>query len=409
MASEDNKSNINISAETCRFIHTHRLEDVRTLALHPERGVDMFFALEQIQGWQTARKKLPTWAKTEGIIYPPHLNMEQCSSEQTARYKVKLCGADSGAQQNILIDLTGGFGVDFSFMATHFLHAVYVERDEKLCAIAQHNFKVLGLGNVKVVNGDGVEFLHKLNVVEEGRNAPSGTTIYLDPARRDSNGRKVYGIEDCTPDVLTLKDELLKEADKVIIKLSPMLDWHEAVRKLGESVKEVHIVSVGNECKELLVVLNKEEKQELRIACVNDDEFFECSCNNETELEVADGIDASFLYVPNASIMKAGIYAELTDVFPVKMVDKNSHLFLSNEKISDFPGRKFRIMDVTTMNKRELKEKFKEIPKANIAVRNFPMSAVELRKRLKLKDGGDIYLFATTIQNKHIIFITKGA
>lgn len=400
----DNHQLYDFSESTIKFVREHRNDDVRQLALRfanrlNEDGLNLDLALNQISGWQTARKKLPSWAANDDIIFPPHLNMEQCSSEKTARYKARLCGSGS------LIDLTGGFGVDFSFMSRCFGHAVYVERDERLCAIAKHNFHALGLRNVEVVCGDGVEYLHSIN------RTGSQTTIYLDPARRDIHGRKVYGIEDCTPDVLQLKDELLSKADRVMIKLSPMLDWHAAVKAFGDCCKEVHIVSVGNECKELLLMLESQQPDisynnaPIKVVCVNDEEIFAVSSDIPRTIRLSDSIDAKYLYIPNASVMKAGIFAHLTDVFPLAMADRDSHVFLSNEDINGFPGRKFNIIATTTMNKKELKQKLAGIGRANISVRNFPLSAEALRQRLKIKDGGDIYLFATTVCGKYIIYI----
>lgn len=249
---------------TLQFVQLHREDDVNRLAFLGDKNpdVDMPWALAQISGWQTARRKLPSWAACDGLEYPPHLNMEQCSSEPTAIYKAslasRLVGADA-AEHGLLVDLTGGFGVDFSWMARAFAHAVYVERNETLCPIAQHNFQQLGLGHVEIHVGDGVAYLQTMPLVPERTTGCSHplTLIYLDPARRDTYGRKVFGMEDCTPDVVELCDTLLLRADIVVIKLSPMLDWHEAVRKL-KNISEVHVVSVSNECKELLLVLTRE-------------------------------------------------------------------------------------------------------------------------------------------------------
>lgn len=394
-----------INETTAAFIAAHRHDDVRNLALRYSgvTDVDLPFALDQIAGWQTACKKLPTWAAVDGIIYPPHLNMEQCSSEDTARYKASLC-----QPAPLLVDLTGGFGVDFSFMAPRFGHAVYVERNEKLCAIARNNFQRLGLDNVEVVCGDGVEYLRSMQYKSVGSDAAKFPQFYIDPARRDTNGRKVFGISDCTPDVLAIKDELLAKACCVMVKLSPMLDWHAAVKAFSGCCREVHIVSVGNECKELLLMLGDNEANPSRlpvIICVNDGRRFQALPSSDTSVRLTDGLEKKFLYVPNASVMKAGVYAQVTAAYPVVMVDKSSHLFLSDEDISGFPGRKFVILATTTMNKRELKEKLGGISQASVSTRNFPLSAVELKKRLKLKDGGDIHLFATTFRGKHVIII----
>ena len=391
------------------FIREHRHDDVRQLALQAARypDIDMQQALQQIAGWQTARTKLPEWAATDGIVYPPRLSMEQCSSEATAKYKAKVLDPSPST----VIDLTGGFGVDFSYMARGFQKAVYVERQPHLCEAARHNFQLLGLENAEVVCGDGVEYLKNL---PSPSNAQSPLTIYLDPARRDENGKKTYAISDCTPDVVALKDLLLEKAGRVMIKLSPMLDWHKAVDDLGEVV-EVHIVSVDNECKELLLVLAKNPAAPLRVVCANirhdaETELFEFFPSNDSlSIPLFPALrERDFLYEPNASIMKAGCFAEVAHRFGVQPTGINSHLFLSPQFIPDFPGRKFQIEKVTSMNKKELKHIIGGLTKANITVRNFPLSVAELRKRLKLADGGDTYIFATTLGEKdHVLLITK--
>ena len=406
------------------FIKKHRLDDVRSLALQAAKypDIDMPFALDQIEGWQRARTKLPEWASKEGIIFPPHISMEQCSSERTAKYKSGILHSSG-----ILIDLTGGFGVDFSYMAKGFSKAVYVEQQSHLCDIAKHNFELLGLQHAEVVNADGVEYLHSLPLISnasrthlEGKNEENGQqtieeniVIYLDPARRDVHGAKVYGIEDCTPNVVELQSELLDKASVVMVKLSPMLDLHAAIKAL--SVSKAYIVSVGNECKELLLVLSRDKNEAIRVVCVNDDESFEYSYGEEADCVpsisdadiLADGSEC-FLYEPNASIMKAGCFSLLTSCFSVKALSRNSHLFVSNDEIADFPGRKFKIYAVSSMNKKELRKVLADISQANIAVRNFPLSVAELRKRLKLKDGGDTYIFATTVgERSHTLIICK--
>jgi len=407
---------------TAAFIRSNADGDVRQLALRGTKDpeVDLTFALDQIAGRQTARKKLPSWAAVEGIVYPPHLSMEQCSSEQTARYKAGVAGCGRR-----LVDLTGGFGVDFSFMAQGFAEAVYVERQPALCDIARQNFDVLGLRQAEVVCADSEDYLRQMAPVD---------LIYIDPARRDSHGGRTYGISDCTPDVVALMPLLTAKADRVIIKLSPMLDWRKAVSDLGEQyVGEVHIVSVGNECKEMVV----ETKQTLKtlqthprplpvgrgvitpIACVNilsDDHIqmfhsaLPSSSNNVVEADLpcsgnysppygeGPGVGLGlFLYEPNASIMKAGCFAELSQHYGIAPVARDSHLFVSADPIDQFPGRTFQIDAVTSLNKRELKAHLGGLTQANITVRNFPLSVAELRKRLKLNEGGSTYIFATTL------------
>lgn len=386
---------------TLDFIREHADDDVRQLALRGSKmsEVDLSYALEQIAGRQKAHTKLPSWASIDGIVYPPHLSMEQCSSEATARYKASIAG--KGA---LFVDLTAGFGVDMAFIAQGFQKAVHVERQPQLCAISSENYNVLGLNHIEVVCGDGVEYLHTMNHAD---------LLFIDPARRDEHGGRTYGIADCTPNVLEMLDEMLEKADRVMIKLSPMLDWRKAVADLGK-VNDVHIISVDNECKELLLAVNSEERGKnsaspsLRVVCVNllsdgNKECFEFDGYHASPSSSAfhfSPFDSRFLYEPNASIMKAGCFGLLEQRFEVMQLDKNSHLFVSDKEVIGFPGREFLIEKRTSMNKRELKAALAGVDKANITVRNFPMSVAELRKRLKLKEGGEVYIFATTIANE---------
>lgn len=490
---------------TLDFIRQHQDDDVRRLAFlgskYPE--VDMPFALDQIRGRKMARVKLPRWASIDGLIYPPHISMEQCSSEQTALYKAELAArllglspsssengeekekesenasnlhlsencefAGKGAvdsefakneatckKQQILteadrnvneikeephegdfseetgfVDLTGGFGVDFSYIASRLgVKSMYVERQAHLCEAAKENFGRLGLKNAIVKNGDGIEVLHSFASKKEAAASDSlGITedqsqsllktnlglklIFIDPARRDDAGNKVVSLKDCTPDVTLLQEEMLSKADYVIIKLSPMLDWHRALSELN-CVKEVHIISVNNECKELLLVLSARNMGNLRIYCVNDAQSFVCE---ESDMESSSVKIAPFtleemqyLYEPNASLMKAGCFSVLSERYGARMLSKNSHLFVSREPIAVFPGRSFRIIAISSFNKKELKRHLSGITKANIATRNFPLSVAELRKRLKLKDGGETYIFATTLSDEsHVLVITEKA
>ena len=490
---------------TLDFIRQHQDDDVRQLAFlgskYPE--VDMPFALDQIRGRKMARVKLPRWASIDGIIYPPHISMEQCSSEQTALYKAELAArllglspssSENGEEkekesenasnlhlseicefkgavdsefakneatckkQQILteskenvneikeephegdfseeigfVDLTGGFGVDFSYIASRLgVKSMYVERQAHLCDAAKENFGRLGLKNAIVKNGDGIDVLHSFLPKKDDAASADDTLgiiydqplsllktslglklIFIDPARRDDAGNKVVSLKDCTPDVTVLQEEMLSKADYVIIKLSPMLDWHRAVSELN-CVKEVHIISVNNECKELLLVLSARNMGNLRIYCVNDAQSFVC---DELDMESSSVKIAPFtleemqyLYEPNASLMKAGCFSVLSERYGARMLSKNSHLFVSREPIAVFPGRSFRIIAVSSFNKKELKRHLSGITKANIATRNFPLSVAELRKRLKLKDGGETYIFATTLSDEsHVLVITEKA
>ena len=500
-----NHSTERMNQATLDFIRQHQDDDVRRLAFlgskYPE--VDMPFALDQIRGRKMARTKLPRWASIDGIIYPPHISMEQCSSEQTALYKAELAarllglspsssenGEEKGKEsenasnlhlseicefagkgavdsefakneatckkQQILteadrnvneikgephegdfseetgfVDLTGGFGVDFSYIASRLgVKSMYVERQTHLCEAAKENFGRLGLKNAIVKNGDGIEVLHSFASKKEAAASDSlGITedqsqsllktnlglklIFIDPARRDDAGNKVVSLKDCTPDVTVLQEEMLSKADYVIIKLSPMLDWHRAVSELN-CVKEVHIISVNNECKELLLVLSARNMGNLRIYCVNDAQSFVCDelDMESSSVKIAPSTleEMQYLYEPNASLMKAGCFGVLSERYDARMLSKNSHLFVSREPIAVFPGRSFRIIAISSFNKKELKRHLSGITKANIATRNFPLSVAELRKRLKLKDGGETYIFATTLSDEsHVLVITEKA
>ena len=490
---------------TAEFIQEYREKDTRQLALQSARfpDVDMPYALDQIKGWQTARRKLPTWAACDGIVYPPHLSMEQCSSEPTAQYKLNLAmewscriesselrvesfeggvesselrveslegGVDNSSEQpatlnsqlstlnsqlstlnsqlstlnchaSSMTDLTGGFGVDFSFTSCAFASATYVERNAQLCSMVEHNLPLLGIDNAKVVCADAVDYLSTLNMQ---------TMIFLDPARRDQHGAKTVMLADCTPDVVQLLPQLLKKSRFTMLKLSPMLDWHKAVEDLQGMVREVHIVSVGGECKELLLVLSEEIESELKVFCADLEAgggFGEAGLSGGSSSSSCSSLssessfprtpsspsahsnaslfvytpgsshpapyskfktqNSKFLHEPNASIMKAGCFDELAAAYGVSPVSRNSHLFLSAEPVDGFPGRSFSIERVTTLNKRELRQALAGIEKANIATRNFPLSVAELRKRLKLKDGGDVYIFATTTaEDEHLLLIS---
>ena len=306
-----------------------------------------------------------------------------------------------------MTDLTGGFGVDFSFTSCAFNAATYVERNEQLCHIVEHNLPLLGLNNATVVCADAVEYL---STVEPQ------TMLFLDPARRDEHGAKTVMLADCTPDVVQLLPKLLEKSRFTMLKLSPMLDWHKAVDDLQGAVREVHIVSVGGECKELLLVLSTVVESELKVYCADLSTASAPSSlfvyTPDSSAPVANSTfniqHSTFLHEPNASIMKAGCFDELAAAYGVSPVSRNSHLFLSDEPIEDFPGRSFVVERVTTMNKGELRKALVGIEKANIATRNFPLTVAELRKRLKIKDGGDVYIFATTTaEGEHLLLISR--
>lgn len=391
-----------LSPETLAFIDSHRGDDVRTLALQAKKypAVDMAEAVVQIAGYQIAEKKVPLWAQTAGIRYPQHLSMEQCSSEVTARYKASLVSGDT------LTDLTAGWGVDCSFLARNFRCADYVERQETLCWIAAHNFPLLGLPHVRIHCADAVEYLQSMEPVD---------CLFLDPARRDSHGGKTVAIAECEPDVCRLEPLLVEKGKTVMIKLSPMLDMASALRDL-QYVRRIHVVSVNNECKELIILLRKAPDEEeaaageVIISCeqvVNNSvhQHFQFTFSEEKSAgcPLAESV-GNYLYEPGAALLKAGPYRLLATRYGVEKLHPNSHLYTSSGLV-DFPGRRFRVTAVSGFGKKDLKVLLEGVEKANLTVRNFPSSVAELRKKLKLKEGGDTYLFATTLASGEKVLI----
>lgn len=417
------------------FIKEHREDDVRQLALQASRypGIDIPSALIQIAGWQSIRDKVPTWAACDDIIYPPHLPLEQCSSESTAIYKYGI--VSKMGEHESLADLTGGFGIDCWFMSHAFRHTTYVERQEELVNIAHHNFQALD-HFLKIWNNRTKSIIHNpLSLLEATSTEPSmlglcrvGTQleqwsilnlnseswlsqqsspvswIFIDPARRDGHGGKTVAISDCEPDVSALEETLVSKASRVMVKLSPMLDLDLALSQL-KHVEEAHIVSVGNECKELLLILNQEavtHTEQTPIHCINIKKDgmqrfrFNKAEEQQTAYDMAKTI-GQIIYEPNASIMKAGAYRCLGRRYGLQKLHTNSHLYTSNLVINDFPGRRFQVEAVSGFGKKELKALLADTPKANLTVRNFPASVADLRKRLHLQEGGDTYLFATTL------------
>lgn len=379
-----------LSPETLRFIQEHRSDDVRALVLQAGKypQVDMAEAVQQIAGRQMAEKKLPSWGSTDGLLYPGHLSMEQCSSEQTALYKASLVGGES------FVDLTAGLGVDCAYMARQFTKADYVERQETLCEVARHNFPLLGVGHIRVNHADAIDFLKQMPVVD---------CLFLDPARRDEHGGKTVAITDCEPDVCALEPLLVEKGRTVLVKLSPMLDIASALRDL-KYIREIHIISLQNECKELLLVLRKEAlcTEGVRIHCEQlfthaSAQHFDFTYEEERKAEcpLAELVE-TYLYEPGAALLKASPFRLLAQAYEVRKLHPNSHLYTSSELV-DFPGRCFRVMAVSGFGKKELKSFLQGIDKANITIRNFPSTVADLRKKLKLKEGGEVYLFATTL------------
>ena len=428
------------------YIRIHKDDPVRPLALRPmPEGVNRTWVLQQIEGYQLAKKKLPHWAaiydEGKDLHFPPRLSLEQCSSEATARYKAQELSIVN-SKLSTLIDLTGGFGVDFSYLAPHFSRAVYVEQQAVLCDVARHNLPLLGISNAEVINLPSEEALATVfSPSGEVKGELEGVFFFLDPARRNSAGNKVFCLEDCSPDITQLQDTLLNIGDAIMVKLSPMLDITQALRQL-RCVTDVHVISVKGECKELLIIMRKDKApdQPITFHCVNleteEEEFDspptdspltpllkrgEQSQNVLSAFSLKDNAYSSplskrgaggesvrgeslFLFEPNASILKAGLQDVFGERYGLSKLHPNSNLFVGKEPIPRVPARQFRIVDVTDFSKANLKRFLKGISHANLTIRNFPSTVQELRKRLKLKEGGSDYLFATTLSDgSHVL------
>jgi hypothetical protein len=379
----------NNTINTNRFITAHAHDNVEKLALkyafNSPPDVDILFALNQIAGRQIAEVKIPSWAATEGLIFPPRLALEQCSSEATAQYKAALLSGGS------FVDLTGGFGIDFAFISRNFTTSVYVERQEELCWIAEHNFNELDLHGVSIVNRDCIEYL---------RTMPSADAIFIDPARRSSSGRKMVSVGDCQPDVAAIQSLLTEKSPVVLVKLSPMLDIANALTEI-RNVAEVHVVGCGGECKELLLVVKRGFEGEAEIVAAPSapiGQRWNFRLSDEKDLVIDYTTDVSeYLYEPDATLLKAGCFKLSTVWFSVRKLHPVSHLYTSEKFIENFPGRCFKVERCSSFGKSDLKSLLSGVSKANITVRNFPATVAELRRRLKIADGGEIYLFATTM------------
>ena len=441
------------------FIKKHLKDDVNKLALSkfPE-DIDKQFVIRQIQARQVLSKKLPSWAENDELIFPKKLSLEQCSSELTAKYKsllsanphentrkefsdnscdlvdekemrVDLC--QSVEKKRILIDLTGGMGVDTAFLSDNFEKTFYVEMQEELCEIARHNFKVLNK-NIEVVNDNAEHFLTICDEVD---------CIYIDPARRDEYGRKMVSLHDCSPDVVELHDLLIKKAKTILIKVSPMLDI-EMVKKELKDIAEIHVVAVRNECKEILISLQTTDNRQQSLpmarsswlSAIDLRENWNFSFDEDEELDaqwtLADAV-GKYLYEPGAACMKAGCFKLLSQRYGLDKLHRNSHLYTSDKLVTEFPGRIFEVVNVVPFDKKTKKEissrcqqstdngqqtleessKLKAQSsrlKASVATRNFPLSADELRKNLGLQDGSDFYLFGTTMKGeKKVVVLAK--
>ncbi len=373
------------------FINSNLNTDVSKLIFKgsPFDDISIQEIAVQIESKKRAQNKLPTWFHTSSIYYPNKLNIEQTSSEITANYKANLISGDS------LIDLTGGFGVDSYYFSKQFKKVTYCEINAALSELAAYNFQQLKAPNIKTIQTDGISYLQAQK--------ESYDWIFIDPSRRSDVKGKVFLLEDCSPNIPENLDILFKFSNNVLIKASPMLDITKAISEL-KFVKEVHVIAIQNEVKELLFVLNNSYKDPILIKTLNrkkgSDEYFDAEFEKSISSEYT--LPKSYLYEPNSAILKAGLFHQVSHQLNLYKIHINSHLYTCNNLI-DFSGRRFRIIQTLPYNLKALKKILPD-SKANITVRNFPETVAKIRKKTKIKDGGDQYLFFTTdCYNKHVI------
>lgn len=406
--------------KTKEYIKQHRNDDVYRLALAktPE-GVNLQYALQQISAYQILTKKVPSWAECDELIFPRQLSLEQSSSELTARYKASLIKEFMGNQPFTHIDLTGGMGIDCYFIAQHTKNSHYVELNPELCQIAQHNFTHLN-PNISVHNTTAEEFLNQITDDKVQITDNSSLLIYLDPARRGDHGQKLVSIADCQPNVIELLPQMFALTDKVLVKLSPMLDITRAIGELPH-IEKLYVISVGNECKELLLLINKNYTDDTQICAINlnsqqsTDDGQQTTVNtslltgtlaNEASLTISHArAVGKYLYEPYAAHLKSGLYKTIAQQYGVEKLHQHSHLYTSTELNNDFPGRRFEVKEMVPFDKKSAKALFKSLPKANITTRNFPLTVSELRTQYKIKDGGETYIFATTLYDDSKVLI----
>ena len=380
------------------FINNHLHSDISELLLKgiPFETVDSKLIIEQIEAKKRCQKKLPTWFNAENIYYPNKLNIEQTSSEITAKYKSELVSGKT------LIDLTGGFGVDAYYFSKQVENVIHCEIDSGLSKLVKHNFEALQVSNIICLNENGIEALKRID--------KSFDWIYIDPSRRDSSNQKVFLLTDCEPNIKVYQGLFFKYSQNVLIKTSPLLDLSATLLDL-KHVKEIHVVAVNNEVKELLWILERDFEGNTKVKTVNIKknqlQNFEFNFKNETEATAIYSQPLTYLYEPNAAVLKSGSFNSVSEILNIPKLHKHSHLYTS-EVLVNFPGRQFKIEKMLPFNKKAFSKE--KITKANITTRNFPLSVNDIRKKLKVKDGGQLYLFFTTnVNHEKIILVCSKA
>lgn len=377
-----------------QFIDNNLDENISKLLLKgsPFESINIQSIVEQIEAKKRSKHKLPTWFHNKNIYYPNKLNIEQTSSELTAKYKSELIDGKS------IIDITGGFGVDSYYFSKKFSTVIHCEINQHLSEIVKHNFKQLQVNNIEIISENGINYISKFSTTYDW--------IYIDPSRRHDNKGKVFKLKDCAPNVPEHLEFFFEYTENILIKTSPLLDISLGVEEL-QNVKTIIVVAVNNEVKELLWILKKDYHSKINIQTVNHTkqgcQYFDFIWNNEPITSVAYEKPLKYLYEPNAAIMKSGGFNIVSENFGIYKLHKHSHLYTSNNLL-EFPGRKFLIKKILPCNKKAFKKE--GLNKANITTRNFPESVNNIRKKFKIVDGGNIYLFFTTdAENQKVILI----
>lgn len=375
-----------LDPEIQKFIDTHSLDDTYELALkYASKGKKFLdLALPQIRSWQKAKRKLPEWASVNSLVWPPPVSLEQCSSEVTAKFKATLLAGDT------LADITGGTGVDTFYLSKQFNEISYVEKDHELCEIARHNFHCLNANHIQTINADAKSFLNNTK--------KHFSAFFIDPDRRNLN-RRVYKLEDSSPDVKELMTLMLKKADKILIKLSPWLDLQVIIEELP-SLQHIYIVAVENECKEILCLIKKDpespEIDAINLTKSGEHERFLFRLKEEHDARVQKAFPLKYIYQPNAAIMKAGAFKLVGTRYSLKKLHQHTHLYTSEQLIKNFPGRTFELIHQLPLTKKSVAHVLPD-GKANLSVRNLNTTTNQLKNKLNIKDGGQDYLFAVTL------------
>lgn len=383
-----------LKPEIQKFINENLNADIQKLALkkNPFPEFDWKIIINQIHAKQKAQQKIPTWFNSENIIFPTTLSIEQTSSEPLAQFKSKLIAG------NKLIDLTGGFGIDAYYFSKQFKEVYHCEFNEELSEIVTENYKALKVNNIKTFKGDSLEILQQLNEKFDW--------IYLDPARRNDSKQKVFLLKDCTPNVSENLDLYFNFSNNILIKTAPILDFSAGIQELS-AIKKICIISLENEVKELLWILEKDYNKEIELEAVNIDKFgnqISFSCFLEDDFNCNYLLPEKYLYEPFSSVMKTGNFNKIANFYNLNKLHQHSHLY-TNSALIDFPGRCFEIEKIVPYQKKEMKTIF-ENQKFNISIRNFPISVEEIRKKWKIKDGGSKFVFFTTnLENEKIAII----